>query len=229
MNLFKERPIILNTEMVRAVLDGRKTQTRRPVSKKVEEIIRMHAGGDEFEGEETEVGFLYGKYSDDDGKSISEEWLCYAYECPEEGVIPFGQCPLGKIGDQLWVRETLSKEKWPDYIYNACPRQTAGTGDEEFNYRGNDYNGLVPSIFMPRWASRIQLEITNVRVERVQEISEEDAIAEGCDSSRHHSAAIQGFSVGAKTNFRHLWQQLYGDSWDCNQWVWVIDFKLVTR
>ena len=78
---------------------------------------------------------------------------------------------------------------------------------------------------MPRWASRILLEITNIRVERLQDISNEDAKAEGFDFSTDPSAVEMGYAIGARTNFRHTWEQIYvANAWNKNQWVWVVEF-----
>lgn len=216
-----ERPIKFIAEMVRAVLDGRKTQTRWPVPKwqMPKETEGPH---DEFPNHRwmsvahrhRRWGFgVFGATEDECMNNYNTEYGCL--------------CPLGKKGDRLWVRETLSKEKWPDYHYEAYPQVTAGTGDEDFNYRGSNYRGLVPAIHMPRWASRILLEITDIRVERVQDISEADAAAEGIFPYKggYTTGAMGPFSSPILA-FSDLWESTGGD-WHNNPWVWVIDFKVV--
>lgn len=205
--------------MVRAVLDGRKTQTRRPFPVQPHGEYGEHYNG-KMEGPEMYEPQMFDKYGDAyPGKPI---FGCYT----EDGEQGF-KCPFGQPGDRLWVRETLSKEKWPDYHYDVYPQVTAGTGDEDFNYRGSDYRGLVPAIHMPRWASRILLEITDIRVERVQDISEADAAAEGCNNSQSEAAKNVGWYEKPRRAFRRVWEQVYGDSWNRNDWVWVIEFKAV--
>jgi hypothetical protein len=174
----KERPIIFNGEMVRAILDGRKSQTRR--------VVRWRA------------------YSD-------ESIRVYPHECP-----------YGVPGDRLWVRETFciesSREVGPyDIRWKATdptPELEIGTGEAGAKWS--------PSIHMPRWASRITLEIVNVRVERVQEITETGAILEGVDASKYEKSYRYAFT--------QLWDSINakrGFGWDANPWVWVLEFKKV--
>ncbi|HCN35600.1 MAG TPA: hypothetical protein DIS99_13455 [Acinetobacter johnsonii] len=203
----KERPILFSAPMVTAILEGRKTQTRRVVKS---DLIINQA---EFEcGNRPHV-------------IRSEPSLQYWVE---------NGCPFGQVGDHLWVRETFmdlsgtgvehrdSEGKLQKYAYATdCPR---GSHSDELR---KDF-GLKwkPSIHMPRWASRILLEITGIRVERLQSISDEDAKAEGFDYSTHPSAIEMGYAIGAKTNFRHTWEQIYGaNAWNKNPWVWVVEFK----
>lgn len=159
----KERPILFSAEMVRAILDGRKTQTRR--------VIKPQP--------------------------------INALDRP-----PPCDCPYGKIGDRLWVRETQAKFHPAVYMADVA---------EDF------YPSYLwtPSIHMPRVASRITLEITAARVERLQDISEADAMAEGV--SWKHNPALPTTPVNA---FAALWTSVGGD-WDANPWVWCIDFQRV--
>ncbi|MDW5499902.1 hypothetical protein R6Y99_08885 [Pseudomonas lundensis] len=195
----KERPVIFNGEMVRAILDGRKTQTRRPIKfPLLDKNMGCELSGNELAGE-----VRAGNYSN----------------------VPFGQ-----VGDRLWVREAYqgplfefdqmgtyledtSKFERPEFCeYRADGGKTPEYYDADDNLRF----GWKPSIHMPRWASRITLEITGVRVERLQEISETDAIAEG---------GTEHFNIDW---FGPLWASIYGvDSWNANPWVWVIEFKRV--
>jgi len=191
----KEHPIIFSGETVRAILDGRKTQTRR-VAK--------------IEG-------------------IDEKGLPFRYHMPGLKLMPyFVICPYGQPGDRLWVRENIRwhKEGTPTrYGADGCPVMRDG---ESVAWIFNE--GHMPSIHMPRWASRITLEITDVRVERLIEISGEDLEAEGFRSplgghlSDDYAELTGQFSV--------LWDSLNakrGFCWDTNPWVWVISFKRIEQ
>lgn len=204
----KERGIIFNSEMVRAILDGRKTQTRRIINPQPE--LTQKSG---FKWK----GGLFGAGSDD-----RETNRNFAHK----------KCPFGKIGDRLWVRETFcivhdeqfGEENWIDY--RATPKYSdkkpAGWDAEP-----NDPEALnwSPSIHMPRWASRITLEITDVRVERLQEASDDDFKAEGYPLERE----LTGGSTDAFCWFRHLWDSVSKPdcNYESNPWVWVIEFKRV--
>lgn len=208
----KERPILFSAPMVCAILEGRKTQTRRvvkPQPNRGSELTRMQDGYAD--------GFIRAVFAQDDEPN--------AY-----GI----RCPYGERGDRLWVRETWGLR------YHNNPRDWFSGGIRGFSEKAiraiftvehreswatnpkMDY--CRPSIHMPRWASRITLEITAVRVERLQDISEEDAMKEGVvpfAASRHTPANFRdGFTV--------LWQSIYGTgSWDANPWVWVLEFRKV--
>lgn len=211
----KEKPILFSAPMVRAILDGRKTQTRR--------IMKPSPTGIWGQGipEGSEFFFVHANIRGE------HRWL---------------PCPFGKPGDRLWVRETFVTGH--DYIAGELITSDEDGNDlpEKVWYRATDgefrwFEDDVemepkwrPSIHMPRWASRITLEITSVRVERLQDISESDAQAEGV--YRHPIAgwlpcAQEGHvHLYADTAFRHIWQSAYGeDSWVLNPWVWVIEFR----
>lgn len=181
----KERPILFSGETVRAILEGRKTQTRR--------ACKFRLGQDEVMTE------------------LRDGSLKRTEECS----------PYGKPGDRLWVRETWAKQE-----FHTQPLKIRYRADHD------DEAGLPwswkPSIHMPRWASRINLEITGIRVERVQDISEEDAEAEGV----HGCDWGHGMDYGGKPcyckPFEALWDSINakrGYSWDSNPWVWVVEFK----
>ena len=231
----KERPILFSAPMVRAILEGRKTVTRRAI--KVQP--RIDASGNFCVGNSN-----YGQ--DGYGKPVTKHFVN-------------GCCPYGKPGDRLWVRETfalLGNEEgccidWQDNlvkgdergaarIYRAsCPpgdyglNQIPAKAEWKPDTEAMEYDGAWrPSIHMPRWASRILLEITDVRVERLQDITYEQAAAEGVHRGplREWCASDEGgachkYPVSA---FRDLWQSV-GGSWDANPWVWVVEFKRVTR
>lgn len=191
----REIPIIFNGDMVRAILSGQKTQTRRPVKSDFIQSDRAPL--------EVAAGIFH-------------------FWCSGEHA-----CPHGQPGDLLWVRETFS--------------EAGGNAPELMLYRANYPSHVIsdsrgyenippasaikwrPSIHMPRWASRILLRVTAVRVERVQGISEQDAWAEGCEGwDDDVTGGLSGFD-----EFAELWDRIYG-SWADNPWVWVIEFERVT-
>jgi hypothetical protein len=195
-----DRPILFKGEMVRAILDDTKTQTRRVV------------------------------------KGIALEWLASGMFNPEYVASDENHlCPYGKLGDRLWVRETWSAPHRYDHLGPSnIPVQGVS-----IHYAATEERGGLrwrPSIHMPRWASRITLEITGVRVERLQDISEADAIAEGIENNRaldpagschwrHYAREHTGISCPIGS-YQTLWESINGaDSWNANPWVWVVEFK----
>lgn len=204
----KERPILFSGPMVRAILEGRKTQTRQVVK------LRDPSG-------------TYSAFGDDGWPESADkagEW----YRDP---------CPYGVPGDRLYVRENLRWERGASdvihgvemhdpatLLYEADDSPVLGGDGGEYEAFGRRCRrDVVPSIHMPRWASRITLEVTGIRVERVQAISEADAVAEGC-----------GIDVGlddpyaARKEFTNVWDAINGrESWNANPWVWVVEFKRV--
>ena len=196
-----ERGMIFNGEMVRALLDGRKTQTRRIVKPQPELTERSGFSWN---------GALYGAGSDS-----RETNRNFAHT----------KCPFGKPGDRIWVRETWERynidQDSHDMAYRATPPQD-----------WPDAGRWRPSIHMPRWASRILLEITDVRVERLNDISQEDAQAEGMELTGWRPTYSDPDSGGEVCtpydNFALLWESIYGEkSWQSNPWVWVIEFKRI--
>ncbi|MEZ3415168.1 hypothetical protein HP563_08920 [Pantoea dispersa] len=189
-----ERGMIFNAEMVRAVLDGSKTQTRRMLTPRQLKMIDTAAA----------IGECYpleSGHQHENSQSYYREW-----------------CPFGAVGDRLYVREAHSvRVESSEYSPGAVWYRESDIGRK--------WEGAIrwtPSIHMPRWASRITLEITGVRVERLNDISEDDAKAEG--------APTECCVIGDKhfLGFRSLWRSIYGaDSWQANPWVWVIEFKRV--
>ncbi|HCB0645439.1 TPA: hypothetical protein MYL57_005537 [Klebsiella variicola subsp. variicola] len=230
-----ERGMIFNAEMVRAILDGRKTQTRREVKLNLD-IARLATTYD------WATSLAANHYQD-----LTEEQIQQKAESLRGVIHPVilgnGQmvsiiCPHGKPGDRIWVRETFCPvddtqyggEKWVDY--RATPRYEA-SHPAGWDSAPNDAEALKwrPSIHMPRWASRILLEITDVRVERLNAISQADAIAEGAPPSHPSIDCVSqeyGFPDFSRSWFGQTWQHIYGEeSWDANPWVWVIEFKRV--
>jgi hypothetical protein len=229
----KTRPIIFSGESVRAIFSGVKTQTRRIV--KPHPYIVCGEGGKAFTS-----GLMPGTF---------------AYRDSDNGLNKYGRCPYGVPGERLWVRETWNHAERTGY--DAAPNDGRPGFDESdpdaYNfgpcwYRATDEvlieGGWKPSIFMPRAASRITLEIVSVRVERLQEISEEDAIAEGyrevrCSTCRgsgthpygHPCRCGDGYAetqTPPKEWYRQLWETIHGaGSWDLNPWVWVVEFERV--
>ena len=215
----REHPILFNTENVKAILDGRKTQTRR--------VIKPQPPNDALIKEHIGVAGYWIPYTADvrlmNSAQGSRKDDCGWY------------CPYGQVGDKLWVRETWATEKRLDFYRPSEMRNAATialwymTNDTQFDRPEQEMGKIRPSIFMPRWASRITLEITGVRVERVQEISNKDANAEGFPW--HGIGATLQFGYRQPlTWFSDLWNSLNakrGYGWDTNCWVWVIEFKKV--
>lgn len=232
----REYPILFSAPMVRALLDGSKTQTRRVVKLPV----------------------------------IDKAFGCEIAGCEINGELENGQLisPFGKVGDQLWVRETFTGNK-NNFGYRAdavcggmgydgngqkmfikhgyildetCKQTYTDNFVEGFNTYGLGYfsGKWKPSIHMPRWASRIQLEITNIRVERLNDCSEADAIAEGIErvggaasvspwrNYRIGESGEMSLHCSAPTrSYMTLWESINGaGSWESNPWVWVVEFEV---
>ncbi|EGT9167410.1 hypothetical protein JE464_003468 [Salmonella enterica] len=195
----KERGMIFNAEMVRAILDGRKTQTRRPVKfPLIDKNMGCELAGNELAGE----------------LAAHNYW----------------NSPYGKPGDRIWVRETFRVNSRATDVATLVYRASVRNSWTEQTHRVHvavcnkpaTPEKWTPSIHMPRWASRITLEITDVRVEQLNDIRECDAKAEG--------GQTECTLIGDKyyPGFRSLWKSIYGEeSWAANPWVWVIEFKRV--
>ncbi|ENZ7340657.1 morphogenetic protein [Klebsiella aerogenes] len=201
-----ERGMIFNGEMVRAILDSRKTQTRRIV-KGADGAVKFCKEWD-INGEEI---FVVLGEKDHTGMN------------PVLGAI---SCPFGGVGDRIWVRETWARYNIDQNSHDIAYRATTPADwPEEGRWR--------PSIHMPRWASRILLEITDVRVERLREISQADAEAEGVGKLKkgfwkNYQPGWTEFQLTARGSFATLWKSIYGDeSWYADPWVWVIEFKRI--
>lgn len=221
----KEKGILFTAPMVRAYLAGLKSQTRRLVKPELVEAFDFMSGRSDGEpGTSEDIDLRWAISLDDEGKQVAAQWLLFSADNPEEGCIPIGR-GYGNVGDRLWIRETFM---WPgeeELIYRADP------GAEERVARCRNYPNFpplkwTPSIFMPRVASRITLDITEIRVERLHEISEHDAIAEGAHD--FFGKATPWGNVCAPMavhGYASLWEHINGPgSWAKNPWVWVISF-----
>lgn len=210
----KEHPLIFNSDMVKAILEGRKTQTRR-VIKMPEGIAAKY----EYMGNDGGNGLL--------PKKSGHYWMNgYAMWRPD-------LCSFGEVGDKIWVRESLllQREKDTQYfdtLYRADNVHIDNLHelDDWFEkyalwYDSGKAKQIVPSIHMPKWAARIWLEITGLRVERVQDISEADSLDEGVETNRGNGAKC-------RRDFAMLWDSIYakrGYGWDKNPYCRVIEFK----
>lgn len=209
-----DRPILFSGAMVHGLLDGTKTQTRR-ICKPAEK----HALTAVVEvPDPLERGQIY------NGSTFGDE----------EGDMQFA-CPYGQPGDRLWVRETWQHSNHPYgpydedcmVFYRADFLDDIHGPDGEKSSEGR-YRFWRPSIHMPRSASRITLEVTSVRVERLQSISASDAIAEGVNVHPDHHDKPRASIYGPVQAYRDLWEQINGPgSWDVDPWVWRLEFKRV--
>jgi len=208
-----ERGMIFNDEMVRAVLDGRKTQTRRIM--KVQPSADFSPMNMELETDFTARWYTPGVVNKDGYLKPAKKQV-FGVANEDEGYT----CPFGAVGDRLWVRETWARYNIDQDSHDMAYRATIPDDwPKEGRWR--------PSIHMPRWASRITLEITGVRVERLQDITNQDAIAEGIGHLYAYDESQQT-PRDAKRRFAELWRSIYGEeSWQANPWVWVIEFKRV--
>ncbi|MGQ3813195.1 hypothetical protein ACUBKK_03205 [Klebsiella quasipneumoniae subsp. similipneumoniae] len=242
-----ERGMIFNAEMVRAILDGRKTQTRRimkvqPESNQLGLLLITDST------KHSDIGKYHWAESNATGNHVRSKLF---------------SSPFGAVGERIWVRETwatLGNEEgcyvdWEDNLCKGDERSAARIYRASCEQRPGDYGlwsipddaywkphtkehkfegAWRPSIHMPRWASRILLEITDVRVERLNAISEEDARAEGIidggclNCGEPEPCGCANPEPDATDAFAYLWQSIYGqDNWNANPWVWVIEFKRV--
>jgi hypothetical protein len=212
-----QKPILFSGPMIRAILEGRKTQTRRLAKP---------------------------RFND---RTPCEHWQGASgvmFRHCEHGSEGLG-CPYGEPCDRLWVKETWAYNQDPE-LYDSIryiadgevlkPEISSDTCGDDYCNVGFRFSGFCdnpdeckkkrPSIFMPRWASRITLEIAAVRVERLQSISEGDALAEGVGEFGEY---VPGCDVSTPRDaYKELWAQINGaDSWAANPWVWVIEFKRI--
>jgi hypothetical protein len=225
MNDVKERPILFSAPMIRAILAGSKTMTRR--------VVKLPHNNPLGVWEPTTVG----------GKGVYFDVL-KTKPAPEMAAIwhtRTGDCLTSpyRVGSTLWVRETFQPffADGVDYCdvdwktgegYKIGYPATDGIG-EFIDLDDNISQACKPSIHMPRWACRIELEVTGVRVERLIEISEADAKAEGVTLPEGFSSGFEGINGREhRIEFRALWESINGaGSWEANPWVWVVQFKRI--
>ena len=218
----KEHPILFTGAMVRAILDGTKTQTRRVMKPQPKHHNACNGGWLEYRGQH--LSYPYGphaRHRDTRNSFIYARWS--------------ELCPLGQPGDTLWVREAWCEVDRDGWCYCDRPKDELITNLGYPRRNGVAYRANTdadadrcrrelgykwrPSIYMPRWASRIALPVANIRVQRVQDISEEDAMAEG----------ILPFDR-PRCEFRKLWDSINakrGFGWEVNPWVWAITFRKI--
>lgn len=232
----KERPILFSGAMVRAIREDRKTQTRRwCADSKIREGLEVYHM-DEFRM--SGDGFLQ-------GRKTSEDWVNMVHGQGKNCRGIETRSRYGDVGDRLWVRETWYCDHYlvqegpytePDWtpeekerLMYFRERDEAGGGWCYTGFSGETMEcPWRPSIHMPRWASRITLEVTGVRVERLQEISEADAKAEGIEELSHgfRDYLQRDVQMDAVSSYESLWESINGaGSWEANPWVWVIEFK----
>ena len=225
----KERPIIINTSLIPATLQGRKTQTRRVIKPQP----TCHCAKPDWRGQI--ISWRGYKYKGRQG------WFCYICgnglkpidEWSAHGIL----CPYGQVGDRLWVKETWmlttsAKDNeiikdWFVVYKDGIKVVTEPDQSWLFRDRDNCFDKWRSSRFMPRWASRITLEITGIRVERLKDIWIKDAIAEGCslDFDMKHFGNFQD----PISKFQTLWDSLNamrGYGWETNPFVWVLEFEV---
>lgn len=213
----RERPILFSGAMVRAILDGRKTQTRRVVRGLSDSDARL-IGELLASGGTTSIGVGgYGSVARVTERTVTS--------------VPLPRCPYGAPGDRLWVRETWAPVPWKAGCEYAPDRSDGAIG---YRYRATWDRAHAgrwrPSIHMPRRASRITLELTDVRVERVQDISIGDVLAEGVGRDDDEANAGQYWREATGAKYAALWDSLNAKraaGWDVNPWVWVLDFTRV--
>ncbi|PHS64373.1 MAG: hypothetical protein COB09_08340 [Thalassobium sp.] len=206
----KVKPMIFNTDMVRALLDGRKVQTRRP--------FKLQP----FYSTSFFPSWVFPRNKSD--VKAGDSGLFYPNA--KSNVLALSGY---SVGDLIYVRETfrlLDSNDQCDCEY-PCNHPQQGYpvyfADDQNNERK-----WKPSIHMPRWASRLTLKVTGVRVERVQDISNADCIVEGFTGG-HGSIPGYMYSATPKEHFCDTWQTIYGESWERNDWVWVIDFEVIRQ
>lgn len=205
--------------MILAILAGRKTQTRRIVKPQPVQGTSVCMFADDWQWRRK--GGIHSTISN---KPSGPEDIA-------------NDCPYGVAGDLLWVRENFwqavgstqsasgeYESYWKHGIVEYDDQRTKAGWHNNDQY-GKGWMARRPSIHMPRWASRIMLEVTGVRVERLEDTSDEDCVAEGC-AGGNGSIPNYGFSATPQEHYRHVWESINGKgSWNVNPWVWVIEFK----
>jgi hypothetical protein len=227
--LAKFHPILFSTPMVQGIMEDKKTMTRRIIKPRDQPFLKDDKCIIEFNAT---WGWVV-------KRSIGARSDRYE-------IIQQFKCPYGKVGDILWVRETFV-HNGAYYLYRASQNNDDYFHDFD-TYEKTEKIKWKPSIFMPKAACRIFLKITNVKVERLQDISEEDAKSEGVllENGQYYNyqlgahfmdgarfkwhQGIEKWVSAAESSFQTLWQSINGaESWNANPWVWVISFKKITK
>jgi hypothetical protein len=243
----KERPIIFSGESVRTILDGRKTQTRRVITNSGGNDVHIDRLLGEWSLSEHPVSYEEAKASFDDyypwrptrGPKPGD-WLWTLQTDVDDTACHVFRCPHGVPGDVLWVRETWQHLEYGGddiVVYRAtCINDCFGWSPGEGVIEQIKIKSWRPSIHMPKWACRLRLRVTDVRVERVQEISEEDARAEGCVCDVEIERQLPGgepadyTGLYATERFEEGWDALNakrGFGWAKNPWVWALTFERI--
>lgn len=233
----KERPILFSTPMVRAILEGRKSQTRR--------IMRIQPSNHDHKG------YIEAEWKDYPPMYVNTDYLPLEYFCRlcGDGITPSGhsiyKCPYGKPDDILYVKETYTifepehcEGMSERFYYKADHHPLNEEWRQEMISHGYPYK-WKSGRFMPKYACRLKLKVTNIRVERVQGISYEDAVLEGIESSNEFQSnegylhqykdyIVDDFALDAVDSYHTLWESINGKySWQSNPWVWVIEFERI--
>lgn len=256
----KDHPILFSAPMVRAILEGRKTQTRRII--KPQPVPFVQCTPDRHPTTRTEPyidAYCGERKTPENPRGMGLDW--HWWTADDRLGTKVGRCPYGQPGDRLWVRETIYIDQTP-YDEGTLPKvRPADLRQEDIYYRADgecceqipecccaeiDKPRWRPSIHMPRWASRITLEVTGVRVERLSDISEADAKAEGLTARTKDGTLVkygipdrddlpgnddegwhwQEWDRDPRQAFCRLWESINGPgSWDANPWVWVVGFR----
>lgn len=212
----ESRPILFNDEMVRAILEGRKTQTRRVLTPQPTTI---------------------------DGGWGWKDCMIFNIDLSNSCLLS-NMCPYGQPGDLLWVREAWMPDApcdatWPYVEFYGCKGASLDLIPKRYRqpkhclfratWDGHELVGWKPSIHMPRWASRLVLVITDVRVQRLQDISEEDCWSEGIEEIRYAGDEHGNLRGSVLEDYRALWDSISkpGAKWEDNPWVWAISFQRV--
>jgi len=250
----RERPILFSGPMISAILSGAKTQTRRIVRPQIEPFVQQTA--DRWPQKHAEPyldSYCSERQTETNPRGMSVLWCWWTRDDRQGPVV--ARCPYGVPGDRLWVRETFRPTRFPgkpivgihyaadqDPLRGCLIELRSGQRYTFPDDAGPDEQwpeGVAcktrPSIFLPRWASRITLEVTEVRVQRLQEISEDDAEAEGVEDLSGGSEQWKIYGTDCSTtrdvreSYRSLWDVINSKRapWASNPWVWALTFRRV--
>jgi hypothetical protein len=246
----KERPILFTEAMVRAILKGQKTQTRRIVKDiPAQPAPNCHPNKLAIHPEPYFDSYCSERKTRENPRAMSVDW-CW-WQVDDRQCLPTIKCPYGQPGDLLWVREAwCTGERLDEFNATEIAAKANDAGFKtgpygpiwyfaNYEYRKWSDRDLFDfgnpgrrrhARFMPRWASRLTLRITNIRVERLQSISKSDAIAEGIQNlggdTERWGIPGEGYAQHPCRAYWLLWESINGvGSWDANPWVWVVEFK----